>query len=260
MTVPQEVLAERVARSLGQRLLAWRPVTRGYTTASRLIVTCADGSSVFVKGATDTRTAKWLRTEYGVYSQVQASFLPAMRAWADDGSDPFLVLEDLTGAAWQAPWPMARISQVLDTLRQVAATRAPTGLSSLEERRSSLRGWSASPSYSCGCACARPPGWVTASRPSWRQKPPQSWLVTAWCTVMSEATISALSAIESCSSIGTGPVAVTASSMLQDGCRASTWKADPCQRLFSRSNPTWRPSSVATLRPVQGFLWSKLHH
>ena len=141
MTVLQEVLAERVVRSLGQRLLAWRPVTRGYTTASRLIVTCADGTSVFVKGATDTRTTAWLRTEYGVYSQVHASFLPTMRAWADDGSDPFLVLEDLTGAAWQAPWTMARISHVLDTLRQVAATRAFTGLSRLEERRSSLSGW-----------------------------------------------------------------------------------------------------------------------
>jgi Ser/Thr protein kinase RdoA (MazF antagonist) len=141
MTALQEALAERVARCLGQRLLAWRPVTRGYTTASRLIVTCADGTSVFVKGATDPHTATWLRTEYGVYSQVHASFLPAMRAWADDGSFPFLVLEDLTEAAWQAHWTMARIGQVLDTLRQVAATRAPTNLPSLEERRSSLSGW-----------------------------------------------------------------------------------------------------------------------
>jgi len=141
MTVLQETLAERVARCLGQRLLAWRPVTRGYTTASRLIVTCADGTSVFVKGATDTRTATWLRTEHSVYSQVQASFLPTMRAWADDGSSPFLVLEDLTEAVWQAPWTMARIGQVLNTLREVAATRAPTCLPSLEERRSSLSGW-----------------------------------------------------------------------------------------------------------------------
>ncbi len=141
MKVPQEVLAERVARHLGQQLLGWRGVAHGYTSALRLIVTCADGTSVFVKGATDSRTATWLRTEYGVYSQVQARFLPTMRAWTDDGSSPFLVLEDLTEAVWQAPWTMARISQVLDTLRQVAATRAPTCLPSLEERRSSLSGW-----------------------------------------------------------------------------------------------------------------------
>jgi hypothetical protein len=141
MTVLQEALAERVARCLGQRLLAWWPVTHGYTTALRLIVRCADGTSVFVKGATDTRTATWLRTEYGVYSQVQARFLPTMRAWADDGPSPFLVLEDLTEAVWQAPWTAARITQVLDTLRQVAATLPPTCLPSLEERRSSLSGW-----------------------------------------------------------------------------------------------------------------------
>jgi hypothetical protein len=141
MIEPQEALAERVARCLGQPLLAWRPVTCGYTIASRLIVTCANGTSVFVKAATDARTATWLRTEYGVYSQVQARFLPAMLAWADDGSSPFLVLEDLSEAAWQAPWTTDRIGQVLDTLRQVAATRAPTRLPSLEERRSSLSGW-----------------------------------------------------------------------------------------------------------------------
>lgn len=141
MNVLHEALAEDVARCLGQRLLTWRPVTGGYSTALRLIVTCADGTSVFVKGATDTRTAAWLRTEYGLYSQVQAHFLPTMRAWADDGSSPFLVLEDLSEAAWQAPWTMARITQVLNTLRQVAATPPPTCLPSLDERRSSLSGW-----------------------------------------------------------------------------------------------------------------------
>jgi hypothetical protein len=141
VTVPEEALAARVARRLGQQLLAWRPATRGYTTASRLIVTCADGTSVFVKGATDARTARWLRTEYGVYSQVQARFLPAMRAWADDGSSPFLALEDLSDAVWDAPWTPARVRQVLDTLRRITATRAPTCLPSLEERRSSLSGW-----------------------------------------------------------------------------------------------------------------------
>jgi hypothetical protein len=96
---------------------------------------------VFVKGATDARTARWLRTEYGVYSQVQARFLPAMRAWADDGSSPFLALEDLSDAVWDAPWTPARVRQVLDTLRRITATRAPTCLPSLEERRSSLSGW-----------------------------------------------------------------------------------------------------------------------
>src|SRR5262249_35860128 len=109
MTVPTlqaQALAERVARCLGQRLLAWRPVPGGYSTARRVIVTCADGTSVFAKGATDTRTATWLRKEYGLYAQVQAPFLPTLYAWEDDGPAPFLVLEDLSNAVWQAPWTM----------------------------------------------------------------------------------------------------------------------------------------------------------
>src|SRR5713101_5718689 len=104
-------LAERVARCLRQRLLSWRPVAGGYTTALRLIVMCADGTSVFVKGATDARTATWLRTEYGLYSQMRAPFLPTMRAWEDDGSLPFVVLEDLSDAVWQAPWTTDHITQ-----------------------------------------------------------------------------------------------------------------------------------------------------
>ncbi len=141
MNAAPEALAEGVARCLGQRLLRWRTVSRGYSPALRLVVSCADGTSVFVKAATDTRTAAWLRTEHGVYAQVRGGFLPAMRAWVDDAGAPFLVLEDLSEAVWQAPWTTGRITRVLDTLRQVAATPAPTRLPRLEERRSSLSGW-----------------------------------------------------------------------------------------------------------------------
>src|SRR5437870_5017777 len=141
MNARHEALAEGVARCPGQRLLRWRPVSRGYSPALRLIVSCADGTSVFVKAATDTRTAAWLRTEYGVYSQVHGGFLPTMRAWVDDPCAPILVLEDLSGAVWQTPWTTSRITRVLDTLRQVAATPAPAWLPRLEERRSSLSGW-----------------------------------------------------------------------------------------------------------------------
>lgn len=45
----QQALAEAAVRCLGQRLCSWRPVAGGYTTALRLIVLCADGTSVFVK-------------------------------------------------------------------------------------------------------------------------------------------------------------------------------------------------------------------
>jgi hypothetical protein len=79
-------LAERAAHCLGRHLVGWRPVPGGYTNALRPIVACADGTSAFVKGATDRNTATSLRTEYGIYSRVQTPYLPAMLAWEDDGS------------------------------------------------------------------------------------------------------------------------------------------------------------------------------
>lgn len=138
---PNRALVQRVARCLRQSLTGWRPVDGGYTVATRWLVTCADGSSAFVKGSTDALTATWLRLEYGVYARVRAPFLPALRAWDDDGAHPVLVLEDLSGAVWQAPWTMARITRVLDTLQQVAATTPPGTLLSLEARRPTFSGW-----------------------------------------------------------------------------------------------------------------------
>ena len=138
---PDRALVAQVARCLGQPIARWRPVAGGYTAAARWVVKAADGSSAFVKGATDALTAAWLRQEYVVYAHVRAPFLPALRAWDDDGVHPLLVLEDLSGAVWHAPWTETRIAQVLDTLRQVAATTPPEALPSLEIRRPMLSGW-----------------------------------------------------------------------------------------------------------------------
>lgn len=139
--VPTRPLVERVARCLGQPLTRWRPVAGGYSAAARWLVTCADGSSAFVKASTDALTAAWLRLEYSVYAHVPAPFLPALRAWDDDGVHPLLVLEDLSDAAWQPPWTTALITRVLDALQQVAATTPPGTLSSLEARRPMFSGW-----------------------------------------------------------------------------------------------------------------------
>ena len=66
----------------------------------------------FVKSATDDLTATWLRQEHRVYAQVRAPFLPAVHAWDDDGDLPVLVLDDLSGAVWHAPWTSERITRV----------------------------------------------------------------------------------------------------------------------------------------------------
>ena len=138
---PAQALAERVSHRLGQRLPAWRTAHGGYTNALRLVLTWVDGTSVFVKGATDARTATWLRTEHGIYSQIVASFLPTLHAWDDDGASPLLVLEDLSGALWHAPWNGTRVAQVLQTLQHVAATPPPAWLPDLGARDPQLSGW-----------------------------------------------------------------------------------------------------------------------
>jgi hypothetical protein len=138
---PAQALAERVADRLGQRLHTWRIVSRGYTNALRLIVTCADGTSVFVKGATDARTAIRLRTEHRIYSEITAAFLSAIHDWDDDGAAPFLVLEDLSDALWPPPWTTRHIAQVLQTLEQVAATSPPAWLPDLGAWGPHRSGW-----------------------------------------------------------------------------------------------------------------------
>lgn len=129
----------RVEAILGRRATSWRRVDRGYTAAERWVARLEDGSSAFVKAATDEDTAAWLRAEHGIYAAVRGAFLPAMLGWRE-GARPALVLEDLSAAAWPPPWSRERVEAVLATLAAVAAAPAP-GLASLETMRAELSGW-----------------------------------------------------------------------------------------------------------------------
>jgi Ser/Thr protein kinase RdoA (MazF antagonist) len=63
-----------------------------------------------------------------VYSAVEASFLPRLINWNDDGERPILVLEDLTGAYWPPPWRDGDVELVGKALDDLHATEAPAGL------------------------------------------------------------------------------------------------------------------------------------
>jgi hypothetical protein len=102
-----------------KRPQGWRRVAGGYTPAERWVVSFEDGSSCFVKTATEDETAVALRREYVAYSQLQDSFIPRLLGWEDDGYTPVLVLEDLSEAAWPPPWTQARIDAVLETISRV---------------------------------------------------------------------------------------------------------------------------------------------
>jgi hypothetical protein len=87
-----------------------------------------DGERAFAKVAVDEPTAGFLRDEHRVYSAVEASFLPRLINWDDDGERPILVLEDLTGAYWPPPWRDGDVELVGKALDDLHATEAPAGL------------------------------------------------------------------------------------------------------------------------------------
>jgi hypothetical protein len=134
-------LAEAVERALGRRPTSFRPVAGGYTVALRFVVTLDDDTSAFVKVAADDSTAGFLRAEHVVYRSVRTPFLPRLLAFADDGSRPILVIEDLSHARWPPPWRAGDVDRVRAALKAIAATPPPPELPSLEALGQLLRGW-----------------------------------------------------------------------------------------------------------------------
>jgi hypothetical protein len=135
-----DALARHVASRFGRTIAAVRAVTGGYSQAERLVIRWRGGGSVFVKGATDAHTATWLRSEHTIYARGRARFQPELLGWEDDGTAPWLALEDLSAASWPPPWSPSRIDAVLATMAEVAACPA-SDLPSMETRRSDFAGW-----------------------------------------------------------------------------------------------------------------------
>jgi hypothetical protein len=119
---------------------SWRRVAGGYTPAERWVVSFEDGSSCFVKAATDDGTAAALRNEYAVYSQIDSSFMAGVIGWDDDGSTPLLLLEDLSEAVWPPPWTQATIDAVLETIARVRRLEIG-GLPSIREDQACENWW-----------------------------------------------------------------------------------------------------------------------
>jgi thiamine kinase-like enzyme len=118
---------ERLSRLLGTEV---RTLTRvqssGYTVAYHAIAELAEGTTVFVKAATEPVTAEFIRDEQRVLAALDGPFLPAVLA-LDDEDPPLIVLEDLRAAHWPPPWDDTKIDAVRETLAAVAATE-PSGV------------------------------------------------------------------------------------------------------------------------------------
>jgi hypothetical protein len=133
-------LLARFCRTLAQPVTILKTINRGYTPALRLRAQLQDGNTVFIKCATTSLTAEWLREEYKIYTTLQAPFMCRLIAWEEEGEYPFLVLEDLSQADWPPPWTPHKIDLVRDMLARLASFSLP-GLLPLEEESSLADGW-----------------------------------------------------------------------------------------------------------------------
>lgn len=135
-------MIERLSRLLGTGV---RSLTRvqsgGYTVAHHAVAELDDGTTAFVKVATEPVTAEFIRDEQRVYRALSGPFMPALLG-LDEAEPPLLVLEDLRGARWPPPWDEAMIEAVRETLAAVAATPPPDALAPVDVYRDRLvTGW-----------------------------------------------------------------------------------------------------------------------
>jgi hypothetical protein len=143
-------LGEAVAQATGKRIVSCLPLAKsgGYTRALRCQARFADGTSVFVKAATEPDTTKWIHHEAAVYEALgEQPFLAHYYGsveYGDDTAFPAILLEDLTEAYWGPPWRNGEVEKVIAALDAIhpLADRFPAGfLPAQEEQRPVLVSW-----------------------------------------------------------------------------------------------------------------------
>lgn len=170
-TEQQAANVRRALKRLRSEPVAWQAVTTGgHTPARRWVVMLANGSTAFVKVATDELTAAWIRDEHLAYSMLRgAPYMAGYIGFSDDGVHPVLALEDLSSCAWPPPWDRERVDAVVACLSAVASTPPPEGLPRAGDDHLGLReGWAevarAPEGFLALGLCS--PGWLDAHLPA----------------------------------------------------------------------------------------------
>ncbi len=129
--------AERIHLATGRRPVALEPAAgHGAPSNRRWIARFADDTSAFAKIAAFDYTADWLRLEHTNYLALEGhAYLPRVLGWHDDGVEPALVIEDLSGAQWPPPWSSASIDAVIAALEEIHETPVPERIDEIFERR-----------------------------------------------------------------------------------------------------------------------------
>ncbi len=123
LSQPTPQLQDRIQKLIGVKPSVFQPIAGGYTPAARWLI-YTDRGQFFAKKATTPLTAAMLRREGRAYLTVQGSFMPQLIGWEDHESEPLLIIEDLSEAAWPPPWSSARIDLVLQQLETLHHTPA----------------------------------------------------------------------------------------------------------------------------------------
>lgn len=110
---------QTVERLIGARVVDWSPRSGGLTHASTAVATFDDGSTLFVKAATNELSAGEIRREIAFLELLEAPYLPEVRGTIDD-TYPILLLEDLSGGHWPEPYPLdlSSLERALQDLRE----------------------------------------------------------------------------------------------------------------------------------------------
>jgi hypothetical protein len=157
-------ISARLTGLLSAPLVGWRPILRGYTPALRGVATLADGTTAFVKLATNDLTAEWLRIEHRIYRQLPCvPYRAQLVSWRPHPL-PALALEDLSSARWPPPWQPGDVTAVRAALASISVVDLPD-LPPMSP--SVLDGWSAvasDPTPLLGLGLVSP-SWLRAALP-----------------------------------------------------------------------------------------------
>ena len=105
----------------------------GLSAAERFVVLFDDGSSAFVKAATDAQTDAWIRQEQAALDAVGGHLGPVVLAFEPQPESSLLITEDLSSGYWpthdhRVDWRAGDVEALLDTLNTLGALFVPPGL------------------------------------------------------------------------------------------------------------------------------------
>ena len=105
----------------------------GLSAAERFIVLFDDGSSAFVKAATDEQTDAWIRQEQAALDAVGGHLGPMIVAFEPEPGSALLITEDLSSGYWpthdhRVDWRAGDVDALLDTLKTLGGLSVPPSL------------------------------------------------------------------------------------------------------------------------------------